>query len=315
MNLAQSLNRPMKPNPFSTSPNDPLAARRADYAEMLFGSGEPAVAAEVMLGALEVAPGWSVGWFRLGEFHEVAGARDAAVTAWRTALALDPEDHAGAALKLALAGEGDAGLSMPAAFVETLLDGYARDFDASLTQQLGYRGPDLLFEAIAAAGIAHFEHAVDLGCGTGLMGERLRPVTGRLVGYDISAGMLRAAAAKGIYDQLIKADLNTLDLPAASADLVFSTDVFMYVGDLGGIVPTIANALRPHGLFAFTVEKHEGDGFALRESRRYAHSGRYLMGLLEGAGLVVLSLSEGIIRLDRNLPIQGLVAVASRAAI
>ena len=31
-------------------------------------------AAELMLGALELAPGWAMGWFRLGEFHEAAGA-------------------------------------------------------------------------------------------------------------------------------------------------------------------------------------------------------------------------------------------------
>ncbi|ESX88166.1 hypothetical protein X755_28430 [Mesorhizobium sp. LNJC405B00] len=30
-----------------------------------------------------------------------------------------------------------------------------------------------------------------LGCGTGLMGEKLRPVAERLEGYDISAAMLK----------------------------------------------------------------------------------------------------------------------------
>ena len=38
-----------------------------------------------MLGALELAPGWAMGWFRLGEFHEAAGDMDAAAEAWRMA--------------------------------------------------------------------------------------------------------------------------------------------------------------------------------------------------------------------------------------
>ena len=74
----------MKPLPRSSG--DLLADRRADYAEMLFGSGDHAAAAELMLGALELAPDWALGWFRLGEMHEAAGALDAGGArpgAWR----------------------------------------------------------------------------------------------------------------------------------------------------------------------------------------------------------------------------------------
>ena len=53
-----------------------------------------------MLAALELAPGWAMGWFRLGEMQEAAGANAAAAEAWRMALKLDPADRAGAALKL-----------------------------------------------------------------------------------------------------------------------------------------------------------------------------------------------------------------------
>ena len=60
---------------------------------MLFGAGDHAAAAELMLGALELAPGWALGWFRLGEMHERAGAIDQAAEAWRMALNLDPADR------------------------------------------------------------------------------------------------------------------------------------------------------------------------------------------------------------------------------
>ena len=46
-----------------------------------------------MLGALELAPRWALGWFRLGEMPEAAGATAEAVAAWRMVLALDPRDR------------------------------------------------------------------------------------------------------------------------------------------------------------------------------------------------------------------------------
>ena len=90
--------------PLQTSSGDLNADRRADYAEMLFASGDPTAAAELLLGALELAPQWSMGWFRLGEMQEISGRLDLAGQAWAMSLKLDPADRQGAALKLQLIG-------------------------------------------------------------------------------------------------------------------------------------------------------------------------------------------------------------------
>jgi predicted TPR repeat methyltransferase len=297
--------------PLDTSSGDILADRRADYAEMLFGSGEAGPAAELMLGALELAPGWAIGWFRLGEFHEAARDLEAAAEAWRMAQKLDPADRAGAALKLALIGKADAGDAPPSAFVEALFDQYAEKFDRALVETLGYRVPELLAEAITAQGRKKFGLAVDVGCGTGLMGDRLRPMAETLVGYDISAEMLRKARAKGLYDRLEKADLQAFSYEGPKADLVTAADVFMYVGALEGIMKTVSGMLAFNGLFAFSVEKLDaGDSFALQQSRRYAHSEVYVRRVLGKAGLAVVSLEEKIIRQDRDEPVQGLIVIA-----
>lgn len=299
----------MKPLPLSSG--DLLADRRADYAEMLFASSDHAAAAELMLGALQLAPGWAMGWFRLGEMQEAAGAHGEAAEAWRTTLKLDPHDRPGAALKLELIGEVPPSAAPPGAFVEALFDQYAGSFDQSLVGKLAYRVPELLFDAICARGERRFECAVDLGCGTGLMGERLRPSAGVLEGHDISSAMLKKAEAKKVYDRLVKSDLQSLSLPAASADLVTAADVFMYVGALDGIVAAAASALLPGGLFAFSVEKHCGpEDFVLRPSRRYAHSQAYLRRLLDAHGLSVASVATAPIRTDRGEPIEGLIVVA-----
>ncbi|MCV3243213.1 class I SAM-dependent DNA methyltransferase [Mesorhizobium sp. ZC-5] len=298
--------------PLDRSSGDLLADRRADYAEMLFGSGDHAAAAELMLGALELAPGWAMGWFRLGEMQETAGAPDRAGEAWRMALKLDPADRAGAALKLELIGEAPSSAAPPSPFVEALFDQYAKNFDASLVEKLGYRVPELLDGAIRAQR-DRFDYAIDLGCGTGLMGERLRPMAKFLEGYDISAAMLKKAETKRIYDKLAKADLQTIRLAPESADLVTAADVFMYVGALDGVFATVAAVLKAGGLFAFSVEAHEGpEDVVLRTSRRYAHSEAYLRRLLENAGLSVVSLDRADIRMDRGAAIEGLIVVAQR---
>ncbi|BCH27350.1 class I SAM-dependent DNA methyltransferase [Mesorhizobium sp. L-8-3] len=293
------------------SSGDLLADRRADYAEMLFAAADHAAAAELMLGALELAPGWAMGWFRLGEMREAAGALGEAAQAWRMALKLDPDDRPGAALKLELVGAAPVSSAPPGAFVEALFDQYAASFDQSLVGKLGYRVPELLIEAIRAAGERRFETVVDLGCGTGLMGEKLRPMAGFLEGHDISAAMLKKAEARKIYDRLAKSDLQSLALPAASADLVVAADVFIYVGMIDGVVSRTAAALRPGGLFAFSVEKHDGpEDLVLRPSRRYAHSQAYLQRLLDQSGLTVLWLDAQPIRMDRGEPIAGLLVLA-----
>jgi predicted TPR repeat methyltransferase len=215
-------------------------------------------------------------------------------------------------LKLALAGKAPEPEAPPSAFVEALFDQYADAFDASLVGKLGYRVPGLLFEAIRARGRRRFRLALDLGCGTGLMGERLRPAAERLEGFDISAAMLRKARAKRVYDRLEKADLQDFRYAGAAPDLVTAADVFLYVGDLAGVVSVVSARLAPDGLFAFSVEKlAEGEEYALQPSRRYAHAEGYLRRVLGEAGLKILSLEEKTIRQDRHKPVAGLIVVAA----
>lgn len=292
------------------SSGDLSANRRADFAEMQFANGEFASAAELMMGALELDPSWILGWFRLGEFHEAAGDLAAAAQAWRVYLSLDPRDRAGAGLKLAVIGAQAAPEAPPSAFVEALFDEYAPSFDVSLVEKLGYKVPDLLAKAILSAHSRSFALALDLGCGTGLMGERLRPHVGKLIGYDISAGMLKKAAARQVYDELERIDLQELAQSTLFPDLVTAADVFMYVGALEGVFEAVATMLTPGGLFAFSVEESDGEGFELRDSRRYAHSEAYIRHTLANHGLKLLSLGRETIRMDRRAPIEGIIVVA-----
>lgn len=298
--------------PLQLSSGDLVVDRRASYAQMLFEAGDHAAAADLMRDALALAGRWAAGWFRLGEMLEAAGMPAEAAGAWREALQIDPADRLGASLKLAAAGQAVAPPAPPPGFVEALFDQYADRFDASLVGRLGYRVPELLAAALALVHAGRFPHVVDLGCGTGLMAERLVGRADYVEGVDISSGMLKHARAKGFYDRLTQADLSAFDVPAG-ADLVTAADVFMYVGALDAVFGRVASALRPGALFAFSVEAHDGPGeIVLRPSRRWAHSEACLRRLLDANGLALLSLERDTIRMDRGAPIEGFVAVARR---
>ena len=48
---------------------------------------------------------------------------------------------------------------------------------------------------------------LDAGCGTGLCGPLVAPYARRLVGVDLSRGMLEQAREKNVYDELVKGEL------------------------------------------------------------------------------------------------------------
>jgi predicted TPR repeat methyltransferase len=280
------------------------------YAEALAQKGDLDAAIEVMTGALELDRGWAAGWFQLGEMLEKAGQREAAGNAFEMAVAHDPADPLGAGLKRDLLRATPVQESMPAAFVETLFDQYAQDFERSLVGKLNYRGPQMILQALLASGFQRAGSALDLGCGTGLMGEVLRPHCERLTGYDISAGMLSQARSKQVYDVLEKHDIAHLAVNGRLHDLIVAADVFIYLGALERVVAWCAGSLHPAGHLAFTVEAGTNP-VELRESRRFAHSQGYVADLLRDAGFASVEIQAGVIRQDRGEDVSSLCVVAS----
>ncbi|PTQ74382.1 class I SAM-dependent DNA methyltransferase [Celeribacter persicus] len=289
---------------------DLTADRRASFAETLAHLGDLAGAIETLSGALELAPVWAAGWFRLGEFLELAGEIEAACQAWDKAVLADPRDPLGAGLKRDLARRVPVAEAMPPAFVELLFDQYAPRFERSLVDKLAYRGPEILMESLRLAGRTQFGSALDLGCGTGLMGAVLRPVCTHLVGYDISDGMLVEADRKGIYDVLEKRDIARLDVTERRYDLIVAADVFIYLGALERVIGWCAGSLAVGGVLAFTVELGVAP-VQLRESCRFAHSQAYVEALLREAGFGSIRMTPCVIREDRGVQVNGLAVVAS----
>jgi predicted TPR repeat methyltransferase len=208
---------------------------------------------------------------------------------------------------------------MPPTYVSTLFNQYAPKFEASLVDELGYRGPHLLFKAVLAARAtigkpAFFRHAIDLGCGTGLVARAFAAQADEILGIDLSPRMIELARATGLYAELevaeVVAGLGTRR--EASVDLVLAADVMVYVHDPLPLLREAARVLRPGGLVAFTAETHPGDGVILGAGLRYAHSAATVRAAIEAAGLRLDQLEAASARTESGVPAPGLVAVATR---
>jgi predicted TPR repeat methyltransferase len=302
------------------SSGDVIADRRADYAKMLDEGGEPEAAAELMEQALELTPSWAAGWYRLATYREKAGNTAGAADGYRQTLALDPEDIFGAGLKLALLGEAATPDQPPSRYVERLFDDYAGRFETSLVEKLDYSVPQKLAALVASTG-RRYKLAVDLGCGTGLLGPEIRDTVDVLEGYDLSQNMLAKAEEKGIYEHLAQADLSLS--PESSgifsgrsesrADLITAADVLMYLGNLESVFLIAERLAVPGGDFAFSVEDAgEGDRFHLAPSLRYAHTETYVRALCARHGFDVAKIEKTTIRKDGGKPVSGILFLTRR---
>jgi predicted TPR repeat methyltransferase len=302
--------------PFHLSSGNLIADRRFEWARDREAKGDLAGAAELLVQALELTPGYASAWFVLGQLREMLGDRVGAIAAFERATAADPSDHHGATVHLMRLG-ARATAPMPEGYVRALFDGYAPGFDKALTEGLGYRAPDLLFNVVQAAhdgARMKFGSVLDLGCGTGLAALPFRPHSDWMVGVDLSAAMLAQARQKGLYDRLIEADVQHYLADEAKIGthyhLVLAADVFMYFDDLGPVLKATAQVVAPAGQLAFSVETHDGDGVLLRETLRYAHGEAHVRRSMAAAGLEPVSLDFASTRTEKGVPVPGLIVLA-----
>ena len=295
-----------------------IADRRFDFARDLQLKGDLAAAADLLLQATELAPGFASAWFTLGEIREQLGEREQAVVAFRKAREADPDDRHGAGLRLTLLG-AESLAAMPPAYVRALFDQYAPRFEAALVDDLGYRGPSLLFKAVLATRAAvrkpaFFKRAIDLGCGTGLAAAAFAKEVDHFTGIDLSPRMVERARSTGLYARLEVAEMveALCGKPDGSADLILAADAMIYLSDLMAILREARRVLVSGGLLAFTLETHGGDGVVLGEGLRYAHGAAYVRASIAAAGLTLSHLDRLSARNEDNAPVPGLVVVATK---
>ena len=194
---------------------------------------------------------------------------------------------------------------------------------------------DMVQEAIALYKPRRVALALDVGVGTGLVGEMVRKhmePSGQLVGVDLSAMMLKRAQSKRIYTETHQAEalvwLRDSFVPSGRrADLITAIELFLYFGAVERVFDGIRASLAHGGLFvasfesledvsarggAVTAEDHER-GYVIRPSGRWAHTMAYLAAAADKAGLeLVASRQDVVLRQEFGLPEKGHLILCRR---
>lgn len=159
---------------------------------------------------------------------------------------------------------------------------------------------------------------LDLGCGTGLAGQHFKDMAigGRLDGVDLSPCMIEEARRRQVYDQLTVADFErVLTEQGTRYDLIISADALVYLGDLAPTFAGVARRLKRGGVFLFTCEAKDGEGWELTEANRFRHSESYLRAAAARAGLSWLDLMACTPRSERGKSVAGLAIALGKISL
>lgn len=248
--------------------------------------------------AIALKSGLSQPYLNLGRLLQQLGKAGEAEACYAQALAQGLDR--GVFQHLLDAAQGAPTAQAPPAYVRATFDGFAQQFDRHLVDTLDYRIPEMLSSAVRELSPPAQMDILDLGCGTGLCGDCLRDLARRLVGVDLAPKMLEVARGRGCYQELANAEIGQYlqSLAPASFDLVVAADVLIYIGDIGRVFSEVARALRPAGLFAFSIEQpsQDCDSYRLEQSGRYAQSMAYVRKLAREHGLTERSCQDVAIR-------------------
>lgn len=96
-------------------------------------------------------------------------------------------------------------------------------------------------------------------------------------------------------------------------DLVASTDVFIYFGDLSEIFGSIKRRLKTYGWFAFSVEATNKQDYVFTEAGRFQHSKAYLERLALINEFRIIAIEDSTLREEDKKEVPGFLALLSRA--
>lgn len=252
---------------------------------------------------------------RLWKLLLSAGQQEAANEVLQQWIVVDPDNHIAQHHYLAHTGYTPERASE--GYIQETFDRFAASFDTVLTR-LDYCAPSLVGQAVTELFLEPQNQlcVLDAGCGTGLSGIALRAYADKLIGVDLSQGMLNKARNRNLYDELVKADLvNYLSSCTNNFDLIISADTLVYFGALEAFLQAAKLALTSAGALVFTLEKHEGEnGFHLNYHGRYAHTPRYVTDCLVKAGFEVRAMATVILRKEAGEPVVGMLITATLGA-
>lgn len=238
-----------------------------------------------------------------------------ALDAYKRALAIQPDNDEVRHIVNALEQNHNSDKQAPASYVKHLFNQYSPYYDHHLKQALQYQVPDLIYDLLSTQTYLQNNRwdIADLGCGTGLMAERLAPFAESLIGIDLSECMLEVACQKNLYSQLICDDVTAGLSQCTEFDFITAADVFTYLGDLQPVLQQCFAHLKAEGYLCFSVEtQYQLDQFTLLPSIRYAHNPKYLQKIAEKLGFEQIDQQNIVLRQERGQAVEGLLLLWQR---
>jgi len=284
------------------------AGARRHLCEELFSLERLDEAEAVAREAAEQDPRAAYPWSLLGRISRKRNNPGAAASHFRRCLSLDAADPFAVRLELAALGADAVPGRASDAYIRRHYAEQAVNWDKTVATET-YHGHDLVLAALERELRKASRPAVlDAGCGTGILGPRIRPSAGRLDGVDLSPQMIAAARRKNVYDRLEVGDvLDFMQSNAGAYGIVMAAAVLIHFGGLGPVFAAAKTALRKNGLFVFTLFKSDGDDIAASDFRCYLHSRAYVTAQAAQSGFRVEAIQEAVHEYRDNRPIEGLV--------
>jgi len=153
-------------------------------------------------------------------------------------------------------------------------------------------GPETTKTICATLDIRTGTRVLDVGCGLGGSAFHMNRAYGAVVtGVDIQPQMVAMAtqrtAAYGLSGvTFVEGDILDLDLPAASFDLVYSRDAFLYIKDKLALYRKLHKLLAPQGRL-FVSDYAQGSGPLSSEFTDYANGAGYFLEEPTAYGAVI----------------------------
>ena len=250
--------------------------------------------------ALKIEPYLTFAYSGLGAVLHTLNRLDESEESYRMVLKLKPHDVEAKHILTALS-EGTS-KSAPREYVESLFDKYASHFENSLVNKLEYNIPKKIIKMITTNNSnIQLGSILDLGCGTGLIGDEIKNFCSNLQGIDLSLSMLDQAKNKNIYDKLEQRDITEyLSTENLDFNYFIAADVFVYVGDLSEVFRLIKSRKKSKGKLVFSTEHTDKDGFFLEKSGRYSHSKKYIESLCNEFGYKLSHFETTNLRKEKN---------------
>jgi len=252
--------------------------------------------------------------FSIAKLCQILDDKKTAIETYKKCLTIYPNDPTATHMLAAMTGE-----MVPdkpnETYIKELFDRFSVSFDKVL-ENLDYKAPQhiqTIIEDLYQNKKPHSMTILDAGCGTGLCGHFLKPLSSNLIGVDLSYGMLQRAKFRKEYDELIEEDLNAyFQKYTHEYDLIVSADTLCYFGDLSDFLKLSLTSLKTEGRLIFTLEKFDEEtpsGYHLESHGRYSHTLSYLKESINESAFIVEEISIKELRMERGKVVEGFLVV------